>query len=172
MVGERSTTVKNCTVMHSPREIFVGGLNVMRAKSSVKSVLSVAELGTLNQLMRGAGTVEPFERELVSRVFVGARAWLQEQEEGAELARDQRKRWNAAVRYVNRYVSRGGVAMSWRVLRSLGNSTDLLANHHVLKTAMVAAAAHGPVTAAEESRMATALIAPPRPAARLTTSAA
>ncbi|WP_270256633.1 hypothetical protein [Kocuria marina] len=164
--------MKNCTAMHSSREIFVGGLNVMRANSSAKSVLSAAELGTLNQLMRGGGTLEPFERELVTRVFVGARAWLQEQHEGAELTRDQRKRWNAAVRYINRHVSRGGVAMSWRVLRSLDGSTDLLADHHVLKTAIVAAAAHGPVTAAEHTRMASALMAPPRPAARLTTSVA
>ncbi|WP_243635630.1 hypothetical protein [Kocuria tytonicola] len=117
----------------------------MRAAAIVRSALSVAELTALNQLMRGTGTVEGFERELVTRVYTGAMGWVRELE-GSELTRDQRKRWNAAVRYVDRYVSRGGVTMTCRPLHSLNQSRDLLADHRVLKTAIVAAAAHGPVT--------------------------
>ena len=116
----------------------------MRAATTVKSALSVGELTALNQLMRGTGTVEAFERELVTRVFTGALGWLDELE-GHELTADQRKRWNAAVRYVNRYVSRGGVPMTCRALTCLSQSRDLLEDHHLLKTAVVAAAAHGPV---------------------------
>ncbi|MDO4919767.1 hypothetical protein [Kocuria sp.] len=118
---------------------------MMRAASTVKSALSMAELSALNRLMRGTGTVEAFERELVTRVFTGAMAWLDELE-GRELTRDQRRRWNAAVRRVNRYVPRGGVTRTCRALSPLNQSRDLLDDHHVLKTAIVAAAAHGPVT--------------------------
>ena len=116
----------------------------MRTATTVKAAMSVAELTALNRLMRGTGTVETFERELVTRVYAGARGWLDELE-GHELTRDQRRRWNAAVRHVNRYVSRGGVPMAWRVLTSLNQSRDLLEDPHVLKTAVVAAAAHGPL---------------------------
>ncbi|WP_233542644.1 hypothetical protein [Kocuria tytonis] len=119
----------------------------------------MAELTALNELMRGTGTVEAFERELVTRVYAGALAWLGELD-GPELTRDQRRRWNAAVRRVNRYVPRGGVTMTCRVLRSLNQSRDLLADHHVLKTAIVAAAAHGPVPAASRRPAETARTAP------------
>ncbi|KIC66260.1 hypothetical protein [Kocuria rhizophila] len=119
----------------------------MRTATTVKAAMSVAELTALNRLMRGTGTVETFERELVTRVYAGARGWLDELE-GHELTRDQRRRWNAAVRHVNRYVSRGGVPMAWRVLTSLNQSRDLLEDPHVLKTAVVAAAAHGPLAPA------------------------
>ena len=126
----------------------------MRAASTVRSALSATELTALNQLMRGTGTVETFERELVTRVFDGALGWLDELE-GHELTRDQRRRWNTAVRHVNRYVSRGGVPMAWRVLTSLNQSRDLLEDPHVLKTAVVAAAAHGPLTPAPRAAAAT-----------------
>ena len=117
----------------------------MRAAAVVRSALSVAELTALNQLLRGTGTVDAFERELVTRVYTGALEWVDEV--GAhELTRDQRRRWNAAVRYVDRFVPRGGIAMTFRPLRALNQSRDLLEDHRVLKTAIVAAAARGPVT--------------------------
>ena len=40
----------------------------MRTATTVKAAMSVAELTALNRLMRGTGTVETFERELVTRV--------------------------------------------------------------------------------------------------------
>ncbi len=133
----------------------------MRAASTVRTALSVSELTALNQLMRGTGTVEAFERELVTRVFTGALGWLEELE-GRELSADQRKRWNAAVRYVNRYVPRGGVTMTCGVLDRVNQSRDLLDDHHLLKTAIVAAAAHGPVTE-RRPRTSAARTVQPRP---------
>lgn len=145
-MGARSTTgvaARAATV----EEIFTGGLKDMtRAAATVKAAVSVAELTALNRVMGGTGSVEAFERELVTRVFVGARAWLDELG-GHELTRDQRRRWNAAVRRVNRFVPRGGVTMTCTVLASLDQSRDLLDDPHLLKTALVAAAAHGPATA-------------------------
>ena len=138
----------------------------MRAMSTVKSALSVAELTTLNRLMRGSGTVEVMERELVTRVFTGARAWLDELE-GPELSRDQRRRWNAAVRRVNRFVPRGGVAMTAGALAPLNQSRDLLEDHHLLKTAIVAAAAHGPVTAPRRAAGSAARVPETSPGAAL-----
>lgn len=123
-----------------------------RAAKTVKAAVSVAELTALNRVMGGTGSVDAFERELVTRIFVGARAWWDELE-GRELTQDQRKRWNAAVRRVNRFVPRGGVTMTCAMLGTLNQSRDLLEDPHVLKTAIVAAAAHGPVSQAQRRRV-------------------
>lgn len=113
------------------------------SRTRIHSVLASAELSALGALLHGGGTVTDFQVSLLGRVLDGARSWYRSHPPETASTRAERGRRRRAERRVHRFMPHDVAAADPRRLDGIRDPRELLDDHGVLRTAVVAAVAQG-----------------------------